>query len=123
MESEKLEFEKYHPQSQPSSLPVISFNTHYITFSKSCSPMLQRKPFCELYYDRRQGVIAIKPLQVESLYSLKICQSNGKRAISCRGFMSKFLLGKLGIGSEYKRFVGTWDDKNKYFLVNLKEEV
>jgi hypothetical protein len=120
MNPEKLKFEKYIPKGPVYTFPLISISSQYINFTRSCFPMLQRKPYCELFYDRTQRVIAIRPTHIESENTLKINYSKYKKSISSRGFISKYLSKEVGgFGRVYTRFKAFWDDKNKCFLIDL----
>ena len=121
----KYRFKKYLPKNKKYNTPAATIAIAQIRLNHHCRNFLERKPYCELFYDRYQKVIAIKPIHVETSYSMKINNHQRKdcnMAIQCRAFLKEDgILEYLGLGKlKSLQFPAQWDEKNKMFFVNLK---
>ena len=121
----KYRFKKHVPKNKKYNIPAASIAKANIRLNKHCRQFLWKKPHCELLFDERQKVIAIKPIHKETQYSLMINnygRENLSLAIQCRAFLlENGIIEYLDMG-EFKslQFPAQWDEKNKCFFVNLK---
>ena len=123
-DGEKLNFKQYIPTSKCGIL-YVAISKENIYLPVCCHKYLQRKRFCELFYDEKQKIIAIRPTHVEALKTMKIRNhTKGSKSISIIGFFREFkispFLGTYKPGFKSKRFIVRWSDKNKCFLIDLK---
>ena len=126
----KYRFKKYVPKNKNYDVPSITIlKTGSMRLNQYCRKFLNKKPYCELLYDEKEKVVAIKPIQIELITTLRI--TNWKRednslSIQCKNFFSEFkILEYLGLDSPLSKIKSIqipaqWNDKNKMFFVNLK---
>jgi len=122
-------FKKYIPKNKTYDIPSVTILKGCLRFNQHCRKFLNKKPYCELFYDEQEKVIAIKPIQVELITTLRITnwqKRDNSLSIQCTDFFRKFkILEYLGIDSPLSKIKSLqlpiqWHEKNKMFFVNLK---
>jgi len=120
-------FERYRPKKKTAPFPCVTIRPLAIGFNRHCFPAFQKKPFVELFYDRSSKTIAVKPYHIETAYTVKVGgkQEKGVLQVICMGFMKENDIAvylKLDPIStiKSKRFKAFWDEKQKWFLIDLK---
>ena len=129
-----MAFEKYSPQGKRSDRAVIAISRRRLQINRIC----QRKHFkdcgfAELYFDRDNLMVGIKPLAQETRDSIIIrrYESRGVAIISAAPFIEKFHLDRvldLGEKDETGNVVGErsvqipaeWDGSQKMVILKLK---
>lgn len=123
---ERLNFKQYAPRSKRGFLNV-RINQEVILFSILCNKYFQRKEFCELFYDEKQKIIAVKPTHIETLKTLKITTNhNQSKRVCAKGFLNEFKISaflSLYKTNSARNFRIKWNPKNKCFLIDLKNGV
>jgi len=128
MEGKELKLERYYPELKKRKYPCIRVRTTGFAFNKPCLPAFNSKNFAEIFYDRRSKVIAIKPYHIETPYAIKTSGDRQRSilTVACRAFIKKngileYLKLEPYSDLKSKSFKAVWDDKNKWFLVDLKD--
>lgn len=119
-------FKKYIPQFKKFEFPAITIMESCIRLNQHCREFIQRKSYCELFYDEDEKVIALKPTHVETFSTLRIvnkAKDDGAR-IQCTRFIRQNeifrYLNPLSWGNKSVQIPAQWDEKNKCFFINLK---
>jgi hypothetical protein len=129
MTDQELNLERYFPGKKARKFPCVVIREIGISFNKPCFPAFHRKDFAELFYDRKAKIIAIKPYHIETLHTIKTSgnKKKGSLQVWCRPFIHQHNILELlqlepHSDRKSKRFRAQWDEKKKWFLVNLKED-
>lgn len=122
---DQLKLERYFaPAASPRGKnPAISVSRRGFRLNKGCLPCIQRKDFCELYFNKKQAVVGLKPYQLETPGSVRISRSKEHEAmIFCTPFIRMLGINDLieANGMKSRRIRGIWDDKRKMFLLDLR---
>ena len=129
MEEIGYKFKRYIPKFKIYKSPAISIARGHIRLNQWCRQFIQKRPYCELFYDEDEKVIAIKPTQIDGPFSLTINnfgRNNNSLAIQCRTFILEnhiaeyIRLRDFYFKAKSIQFPAQWDDKNKCFFINLK---
>lgn len=127
---EGLKLKKYQPtRIWNSEKPMISLGLNDLRFNIACLPYLQRKDFCELYFDESNEIIALKPMHIRTNCTLRMTTQERRltkvnKRISCTHFIRENnLIHHAGLnrsGKTTRPYLAQWDNKNKWFLIDLK---
>ena len=127
---ESLNLKAYYPQVKRGTNKFVTMTGRTFLFNKACAVLFKHMDHCQLYYDEKQSVIAIKPLIEETERSVKIVRShkgtpNESLRINVRAFLVEFgILVQLGlhrISVKLRRLEPEWDDKNKVLFLDLNK--
>jgi len=120
-------FKKYVPKSKKLNCTAISISKTQLRFNSQCREFLRRKPYCELFYEEENKIIALKPYHLDGPYALKInnwLRPNNTLTVNCKGFLQENeIIEYIGLNHrvEHLQLPADWDDKNKCFFVYLKK--
>lgn len=125
MDYQKLKLKRYQPKCMRSDKPMISISKIGFRFNVASERHMNRHyKYCELYYDKNEKVIAIKPTNELSTSSLKICWATKTNPFICaRNFIKETGIGRLiGLPDDAKsiRFFPAWNEKARMFFLDLK---
>lgn len=104
---------------------MVTISPRTFRFNSACYPNIVNKKFCEIYIDRKNKIIAFRPLHIESPSSFLICKGgSGDRnwVICASDFISKELYESLKFLKEERSYAAQieWDVKNKIFILDIK---
>lgn len=74
-----LNFKKYYPKNKRLKIPAITVRTNRLVFNYHCLPYFNKKDYAELYYDKKNKVIAIKPYHLDNPSCVPILGLKTKR--------------------------------------------
>jgi len=124
MDIQTLKLKKYQPMVMKLDRPMVTISIVGFRFNKSSEKHMNRHyKFAELYYDKDQHIVAIKPTNELSENSFKICRSTRNNAFICaQDFMRRTGIRAQLKFKDYKsrRVFPSWSDKLKMFLLDLK---
>lgn len=121
-------FKKYIPQNKQFTCPAITINEEEMRLNYRCREHIQQKPYYELFYEEDEKIIAIRPIHIDTAFSLKFSNFHSRYDVKmhCPGFLksndiASYLRAKLDSPTAKIQIPVVWDDKNKCFYVDLKE--
>jgi hypothetical protein len=125
MDYSKIKLTKYRPKSMRIDKPMILIGKTGLRFNVACGKYVNRHyKYCEIYYDKTEMVVAIKPTNELSESSLKICRSIKNSPFVCaRDFLKRMgIKERLGLSDDFKsiRVLPTWNEKARMFFLDLK---
>ena len=118
-------FKRHIPKTKKYRTTAITIAKDQMRLNRHCREYFWKRPYCELFFDEAEKVIGIKPVHIETPYSLLVINfrnKDGNLTIQCREFLNENrILEYLNIGKRKSfQFPAQWNDKNKMFFVNLK---
>jgi len=126
MEGIGYKFKKYIPRNKTFEFPAITIMETCMRMNRLCKKFIWKKPYCEIFYDENEKVIAIKPTHIETFCTLRIIErgEDHNTTIQCKAFIRENgifrYLNLAYLGKKSIQLPAQWDDKNKCFFVNLK---
>ena len=124
MNVETLNLKRYYPKISRYNSPVITIGKVHLSFNRICRPALHNKPYCEIFFDEKQKVMAIKPLHVETVFTKRLYNIPGQNPRLCiggflkqTGLFEQFRMYRSGF--KHIRFRAIWNNKGKLFLIDL----
>lgn len=125
MDCQNIKLTKFRPKMTRLKRPMITLNKLGFRFNKACENHMNRHyKYCELYFDKNEMVVAIKPTMEMSENALWIIRAKtGNPFVSAREFLNKTgIKEKIKFPSGYgsMRILPVWNEKARMFFLDLK---
>lgn len=122
MDYQKIKLKRYRPKR---NIPMISISKEKIRFNNACEIRMNRHyKYCELYYDKDERIIAIKPTNELTENSMKLCKSSGQYAfLSTKNFFRiTGIIKLLKLPRKYKsiKLIPSWNERSRMFFLDLR---
>ncbi len=127
-----MPFEKFSPPRKGPDRPIVTVTRNRLQLNKKCQEYFEGHNFVELYYDRKNKIIGIKPQKKETKNSIKInlYPKRGIAVIAATHFMKEYKIESILIfvaddtesnkkGRKSHQFVVDWNDMHKMIIFKL----
>jgi len=119
-----LHLKRYYARGNQYSEPIITISKKGMSLNRACTPAVNEKDYCEIFYDDEKDVVALMPYHIFRVGSFKINKNieKCKTTLHCTGFIQMIGMRETldEMGRESIPIKATWNDKNKMFLLDLK---
>ena len=128
-----MPFEIFTPPRKRADKPIVSITKNRLQLNKKCQKYFEGVNFVELYYDRKNKIIGIKPQRKGTNKALKINRydDRGIAVIAATQFLRIYGIApmlKFDVfdnegrrkGGQSIQIIAEWDDKENMVIVKLK---